>query len=191
MDRVVHYFEKGGEENTIKCLEIGYFLAIEGYRDFVIATTTGDTAVKFASHFKDRGLIDVNIIAVTHSYGYKEPNTIELTEDNRNNLINLGVKILTATMLTHSLETALSAQFYGIYPTTLIAQTLRRLGQGVKVCCEIVMMAVDAGLIEEGKEVVALAGTGYGADTVCIIKSAASKRFLNLKVLEILAKPRE
>jgi len=38
--------------------------------------------------------------------------------------------------------------------------------------------------------VIAVAGTGYGADTVMVIKSAASKRFLDLKVLEILAKPR-
>jgi len=53
-----------------------------------------------------------------------------------------------------------------------------------------VMMAADAGLIPEAEEVIAVAGTARGADTVCIIKSAASKRFLDLKVLEILAKPR-
>jgi len=35
-----------------------------------------------------------------------------------------------------------------------------------------------------------MAGTAKGADTVTVIKSAASKRFLELKVLEILAKPR-
>ena len=32
--------------------------------------------------------------------------------------------------------------------------------------------------------------TANGADTVTVINSAASKRFLDLKVLEILAKPR-
>lgn len=191
MDRVVHYFKNPGKENTQKCLEIAYFLALEGYKDFIVATTTGETAVRLANHFKDRELKDINLVAVTHSYGYKDPNTFELTDENKETLINLGVKIHTATMLTHSLETALSSEFYGVYPTILIAQTLRRMGQGVKVCCEIVMEACDGGLIQEMKEVVAIAGTGYGADTVCIIRSAASKRFLNLKVLEILAKPRE
>lgn len=191
MDRVVHYFEKAGRENTQKCIEIAYFLAIEGYKDIIIATTTGESAIKLANHFKERELNNINLIAVTHSYGYKEQNTIELSNENRDRLLKLDVKVHTATMLTHSIESSLSAQFYGVYPTILIAQTLRRIGQGVKVCCEIVMSACDAGLVEEGKEVVAIAGTGYGADTVCLVKSAVSKRFLNLKVLEILAKPRE
>jgi hypothetical protein len=36
----------------------------------------------------------------------------------------------------------------------------------------------------------AVPGTAKGADTVMVLKSAASKRFLDLRVLEILAKPR-
>jgi len=39
-------------------------------------------------------------------------------------------------------------------------------------------------------DVLAVAGTGYGADTVLLIKAKPSKRFLNLEVLEILARPR-
>ncbi len=191
MDRVVHYFERPGKENTQKCLEIAYFLVIEGFKDIIIATTTGESALKLANHLKEREVNNINLIAITHSYGYKEPNTFELLKENREKLLKWGVKIHTATIPTSSIESSLASQFYGVYPTILVAQTLRRLGQGVKVCCDIVMSACDAGLIEEGKEVVAIAGTGYGADTVCIIKSAVSRRFLNLKVLEILAKPRE
>jgi hypothetical protein len=93
-------------------------------------------------------------------------------------------------MLTHSIETAFSTKFSGLYPTLIVANTLRRFGEGAKVCCEIVMMAVDAGLIPEREEVLAVAGTARGADTVMVLKSAASKRFLDLRVLEILAKPR-
>jgi hypothetical protein len=52
------------------------------------------------------------------------------------------------------------------------------------------MMAADAGLIPEGEEVLAIAGTAWGSDTVMVVRSAASKRFFDLKVLEILAKPR-
>jgi len=93
-------------------------------------------------------------------------------------------------MITHSLETSLSSKFNGLYPTLIVAQSLRRFGEGPKVCCEMAMMVVDAGLIPEGAEVLTVAGTGRGADTVMIVKSAASKRFLDLRVLEILAKPR-
>jgi hypothetical protein len=63
-------------------------------------------------------------------------------------------------------------------------------GQGMKVCAEIVMEACDGGLVAENVETAAVAGTGRGADTVTLIRSKASKRFLELAVLEILAKPR-
>jgi hypothetical protein len=54
----------------------------------------------------------------------------------------------------------------------------------------MVMMAADAGLVPEKEEILTVAGTGRGADSVTLIRAAASKRFLDLKVLEILAKPR-
>jgi hypothetical protein len=44
--------------------------------------------------------------------------------------------------------------------------------------------------VPEDEEVLSVAGTARGADTVLLIKSAASKRFLDLRVLEVLAKPR-
>jgi uncharacterized protein len=102
----------------------------------------------------------------------------------------LSAKVFTGSMLTHSLEVSLATKSGGFYPTLIIANSVRRFGEGAKVCCEIVMMAADAGLILEGEEVLAVAGTARGADTVMVIKSATSKRFLDLRVLEILAKPR-
>jgi hypothetical protein len=71
-----------------------------------------------------------------------------------------------------------------------MAQTMRRFGEGIKVCCECVMMATDSGLVNEGIETLAVAGTARGADTVAVLRATASKRFLELKVLEIIAKPR-
>ncbi|MBC8413300.1 hypothetical protein H8E50_06490 [bacterium] len=52
------------------------------------------------------------------------------------------------------------------------------------------MIAADAGLIPEGEEIITIAGTGYGADTVAVLRAAPSKRFLDLKVMEVIAKPR-
>lgn len=154
----------------------------------LVATTCGDTGADLAEALDGTG---ANVVAVTHSAGFKAPNDVELSEENRRRILEAGGKIYAGTILTHSIETSLAGQFQGVYPTTLIALTLRRLGQGIKVVCEIVMEACDAGLIPEGEEVLAVAGTGRGADTVAILRSAASKRFLELKVLEILAKPRE
>ncbi len=188
MQRTVTYFEKPGPENTVQCLDIVKSTISEfDYKHIVVASTTGDTGQLFAEGLKDK---NANLIIVTHSYGFKEPNTIELSDKAREKILSAGAKIYTGTMITHSLETALAKKFNGVYPTLLVAQSLRRFGEGAKVCCEMTMMAADAGLIPEGEEVITAAGTGRGADTVAIIRAAASKRFLDLKVLEILAKPR-
>jgi hypothetical protein len=188
MQRLVDYFEKPGPGNTARCVEIVKQAALDGLRHVVVATTTGETGASVAEALAGAG---ASVVVVTHSAGFKAPNDIELTDANRRRIESAGGRIYTGTILTHSLETSLAMQFQGVFPTTLIALTLRRLGQGIKVVCEIVMEACDAGLVPENEEVLAVAGTGRGADTVAILRSAASKRFLELKVLEILAKPRE
>lgn len=189
MEKKVTYFDKPGTENTESCLGVvKNAIKNEKYKHLVLATTYGDTAVLFAEALKNSG---VNIVAVTHSAGYKGANTSELSSENKKTIEAAGAKVFTGTMITHNIETAFSSKFSGLYPTLIVANTLRRFGEGSKVCCEIVMMAVDAGLIPENEEVLAAAGTSRGADTVLVIKSAASKRFFELKVLEILAKPRE
>ncbi len=127
---------------------------------------------------------------VTHSAGFKEPNHLEMSGEVRDSIKSFGAEVCTGPMLTHSLDTAFSQKFGGSYLTQIVANSLRRFGEGAKVCCECVMMAVDSGLIPEGDEVLSVAGTARGADTVLLIKSAASKRFLDLRVLEVLAKPR-
>ena len=187
MQRLVDYFEKAGPQNTARCLEITREAVRKGTKHVVVATTSGNTGVIMAEGLAGTG---VNIVAVTHSAGFKSPGHIELSNKNREKILKAGGKIYTGTILTHSLENSLATQFQGVYPTTLIAHTLRRLGQGIKVVCEIVMEACDGGLIPEEEEVLAIAGTGKGADTVAILRAAASKRFEKLKVLEILAKPR-
>ncbi|MBM4141434.1 MAG: hypothetical protein FJ242_08150 [Nitrospira sp.] len=188
MERKVLYFEKTGKENTEACLEVTKNAIREsGYKYVVVASTGGYTGLMFSEALRGS---QINLIVVTHSAGFKEPNTHEMPEKVKKKIEANGANVFTGTILTHSIETSLASKFGGVYPTLIIAQSLRRFGEGAKVCCEIVMMAVDAGLIPEGEEVIAVAGTAWGADTVMVIKSAASKRFLDLRVLEILAKPR-
>jgi hypothetical protein len=188
MEKKITYFEKTGIENTEACLTIAKNAIIhEGYKHIVVASTTGETGFLFSEVLKE---IPVNLVIVTHSAGFKSPNIIEMPDDIRKKIEAQGAKVFAGSMLTHSIETAFTQKFSGMYPTLIVANTLRRFGEGSKVCCEIVMMAVDAGLIPEGEEVLGVAGTARGADTVLVLKSAASKRFFDLKVLEILAKPR-
>ncbi|MBN2190052.1 MAG: hypothetical protein JW728_02445 [Candidatus Aureabacteria bacterium] len=187
LEKKLHLFEEPGEINTEKCMEIAGDNLRFGYKYIVLATTKGTTALKFGQYFRGNA---VKIVAVTHSTGFEKPSAQQVPEETREEIRSLGIELFTGTILTHSLEAALSKKHSGIYPTQIIASTYRTICQGVKVCAEIVMEACDAGLIPESEEVIAVAGTGWGADTVCVVKSQASKRFLDLRILEILAKPR-
>jgi hypothetical protein len=187
MKRLVEYFDKPGHENTQVCIDLLHTLIHdEGYKDAVVASTSGKTGVIAARALHGE---DANLVVVGHSVGFLAPNEDQFSDDHRDEITRLGGRIYKGTILTHSIETALAKEFSGTYPTLLVANTLRRLGQGMKVCCEIVLEATDAGLVAEGKDVVAVAGTARGADTVAIVRSAASKRFLDLYVCQIVAKP--
>ena len=73
----------------------------------------------------------------------------------------------------------------------MVRETLYRFSQGMKVAVEIALMAADAGLIPVDREVIAIAGTGEGADTAIALQPAYSRKFHELKIKEIIAKPRE
>ena len=66
----------------------------------------------------------------------------------------------------------------------------RLIGKGYKVAIEITLMAADAGLISPDEEVIAIAGTGRGADTAIVVKPAHAHDAFSLRVKEIICKPR-
>ena len=51
------------------------------------------------------------------------------------------------------------------------------------------LMALDCGSIEYGRPVVCVAGTGRGADTVCILTPGYTASLFDTRVHEILCKP--
>ena len=71
----------------------------------------------------------------------------------------------------------------------VVANTLRIFGQGMKVACEITLMAADAGLVRSDEDVVAMGGTGKGVDTALVLSPVNSQDFFDLRVKEILCKP--
>jgi hypothetical protein len=71
----------------------------------------------------------------------------------------------------------------------VVANTLRIFGQGMKVACEITLMAADAGLIRTDEDAIAMGGTGKGLDTSLVLRPANSQDFFDMKVKEILCKP--
>jgi hypothetical protein len=74
-------------------------------------------------------------------------------------------------------------------PNVIVANTLRLFSQGVKVCAEIAMMAVDSNVVPSGSKIVAVAGSHAGADTAMVLEAAESSRIRDVKLHEILCKP--
>jgi hypothetical protein len=184
--RNVIYFDAKGRENTATLLK-----AVEEYvretdvKDLVVASTTGETGVSASTLFKG-----LNLVIVTHHTGFGEPALQELTEENRQRILSNGAKILTATHALSGAERAIRRSFDTIGPVEVMANTLRLFGEGTKVCVEIVLMAADAGLIPVDRNVVAVAGSGRGADTALLIAPANTSRLFDLAVREVIAKPR-
>jgi hypothetical protein len=75
-------------------------------------------------------------------------------------------------------------------PGDIIARTLSVFGRGMKVAAEITIMAADAGLVRTDEEVIAIGGSSRGADTAIIVRPANASRFFELKIKEIICKPR-
>jgi hypothetical protein len=187
IERKTLYFESHGKLNTDVLLDyVKEYARNMGINNIVVASTTGETGVKASKTFKG-----LNVIIVTHHCGFSETGKQELTEENRKVILENGAHILTATHALSSVERAIRRELGTVQPLELIAHALRRLGEGTKVCVEITMMAVDAGLIPVDKDVIAIAGSGGGADTALLIKPANASKFFDLKIREIIAKPRE
>jgi len=103
-----------------------------------------------------------------------------------------GIKVFTGIhALGDNVDSAFTERFGGISISEVVRRTLYTFCQGMKVCVEIVLMAADAGLIPTDREVIAIAGTGEGADTAIVVKPSYPRKFLDFKIKEIIAKPRE
>lgn len=180
------YFEKPGPGNTAKTLELAGQRAKElGIRTIIVATTSGSTALEAAKF-----LPTFNIVAVTHSTGFSAKDVQELSEANKAGLEKLGVKVLTCQHALGGVNRAVRFKLKTYQLDEIIAYTLRTMGQGFKVCLEIAMMAADAGLASVKEEAVCIGGTGSGADTAVVLTPVNAQDFFDLKVHELICKPR-
>lgn len=181
------YWHSKGESNTAATVAAAVKRADElGIRHIVVASCSGRSAELFLSRAGN-----FEIVCVTHQVGFYSPGEDEMPAETRKKLAEGGVKILTTTHLMAGLDRACRMKFGGVYPAEIVASTLRIFGQGLKVCVEVAGMALDAGLIPYGAEVVAAGGTGEGLDTAIVLVPAHSQNFFDTKVKEIICKPRE
>lgn len=180
MEKKIVYFERAGKVNTEETLRLAKIRAQElGIKNVVLASINGYTAKKALEIFKD-----VRFIVVGLDRGSFDKDLLRKLE---------GKKV--PILFSREVEYA--------YPE-IMRNAFRKLSEGVKVCMDICMIAAEEGVVPEGKEVVAVAGTGPirfeeggGADTVLVMIPRKSEQFNKLPekaerrdVKEVVCKPR-
>ncbi|MBU2488281.1 MAG: hypothetical protein KKA60_02705 [Proteobacteria bacterium] len=179
------YFDAPGRSNTEKTLELARKRADElGIDEVVVASTHGDTGLLAADVFAG-----AKVTVVTYHSGFNVPFETVMTPEVRKKFADRGVAVVQATHALSGLERAISKKHGGMYPVLLMADILRLFSHGVKVAVEISIMAADSGALS-GKDIVAIGGTGRGADSALVIKPANQSDLFDLRVREIICKPR-
>lgn len=180
------YFEKPGKSNTRRTIELALKRADELKIDhIVIATCTGYSAKVLLQK-----AINKKIVVVTHQAGFAKPGTMEIESETVEFLKKKGVKVYTGTHFFGGFGRAIRLKFSGLQTEEIAANTLRIFGEGIKVAVEIAVMALDAGLIPYGREIISIGGTGSGVDTAIVCVPKHGKDFFNFEVREIICKPR-
>ncbi len=169
-------FDQPGPDNTQDTLAIAKQRGDElGIRQVVVATSTGQTALEAAKVFS-RGIWE--------KYVAPDPEIVAEAE-------GLGVQFLTCPhALMGSLDTAVQSRFGGLPPGEFVSYVYYTFCQGVKVAVEVVLMAADAALLDTDQDVIGIAGTDTGADTALVITPSFSFKFFDIRIREVLAKPR-
>jgi len=184
MEQTILYFETPGRDNTDATLQAARRRAQElGITQVVVASSHGYTAKR--THAAFAGL-DVRIIAVPISASFQDVGWT-MTPAERQAIEELGIEVC---MTLHALGDDVADAFGAVSPSRIVRETLYRFGQGMKVAVEVAIMAAEAGLLDTSREAIAIAGTDEGADTALVIKPACARKFKELQILEILAKPR-
>ena len=124
---------------------------------------------------------DIKLVIVPWSHGFGKENPFP--PGLKDELETRGHCVHFGTMLFHTDE------LYGTKAPTLLANLLRIFGQGIKVVVEITMMACDGGRVAAKEKMIAIAGTGTGADVAVVMTAAPSLRWTKLRIHEIICKP--
>jgi len=193
----IFYFNVCGQINTEKTLKLAIQKAHElKVEKLVVASETGLSALKASEMLRNSR---IKLIVVTSSAGTKIENTIigDLRigiPDKKiwDQLEKNGAEIVRATDPLYNIGAALEHR--GI-PTmaTLIRLCLKMISSGTAVCVTATLMATDNGLLREGEEVVAVAGSWIGLDTALVVRATNSVNLLkagSMQIREIICKPR-
>ncbi|MFA5138503.1 MAG: pyruvate kinase alpha/beta domain-containing protein [Elusimicrobiota bacterium] len=187
--KTILYLDKVGKAESGHCLaaaaERAHELELE---HVVVATTSGRTALGLARELR-KLRSEAKVIGVAYAENYARK-WGRLDPDMAHQAEGLGADFIRSGHAMGGINTAISDKFLTLTPNKLIAQTYYTLGQGFKVAVEVALMAADQGMLPHGEEVMALGGTGEGADTAIVLTPACSAEFFSVKIHEIVCMTR-
>ena len=183
----IFYFDEKGPANTEKTLETALAHAGEAnISTLVVASSTGQTALK--AHRMAGG--GVKIICVTYSAGSRFRSEVEQFNENCDALLQKGIPIVRGLHALSGPEKAFAEKYNTPFlPLNIVADTLRMFSQGVKVCVEIAIMAAEHGFVTPKNTVVAVGGSGHGADTALVMKPVFAANMFQARIKTLLCMP--
>jgi uncharacterized protein len=177
MKTEITYFEKGGENNTNDVLEIAKKRYQEGDIDaLVIASSFGKTAQLAADIFADT---KARLIIVGEVLEGEQSPSSKISDL----LTEKGHKVIWGMPMGKM------SKFSKNDTSSLVADAYKRVSEGFKVVCEIVLIATSLGYLKVGQKVLSIAGTHAGADTAVVARAGGFDSFYEFQVHEILCKP--
>ena len=162
----ITYFDIAGRANSEATLELAKKRALErNIKTVIVASIRGETAPRAIKVFKDT---DINLIFATcNACNGCDTFSKEIWQEAE----------LAGHKVIYTNEDAIPFP-----PDAVLAY--RRICEGLKVCVQITISAVDQGCIAPNSRVIAVAGTGgksysrgWGVDTAVIIDAAGSTEF--------------
>ena len=188
-DPVIH-FANAGRSNTNRVLmEAKRYSISQNIQTILVASSKGHTGVEACKVFSPS---KYNVIIITTHSGFHAPGELSLLPENRVLIEKQGGKLLIATHALSGIERSIRRDLGTWMPLELFAKVLRLFGEGTKVCVEITIMAADSHLVPmNGDDIIAIGGTGGGADTAWVVTPAHSNNFFDLKLKKLICKPEE
>ncbi len=209
-------FERPGPVNTPAVIE-RLKAAAPAYQHLVVASITGTCAVQVAQTCPDKQVVCVTcpqgmnwevsqmqrgpfaeipeLRQLRDAWLQRDLSTVpmSLTPENKRQLEALHVPIIQGTIPLFGPSFSMRLHLNHVTALDIMAKTLELISTGTLVCLEVVLMAVDAGIVPEGTHVLAAAGTECGLDTAWVIRGSASANLFHptkgARFVELLCKP--
>jgi hypothetical protein len=182
MEEKIVYFEKPGKENTVEVIKLVLERAkARNIQKIVLASTTGYTAKLFLDAIEGE---EMQLIVVPWQFSLREEGNrfsqaLVKEFQEKKHIVYFGTMLLSSGL----------TQLYATNTQSALANILRVLGQGMKVCVEMTMMTCDGGCIKIGEKVLVVAGSHVGADFAVVATAAPSSKATELRINEIICKP--